>query len=795
MSLFDTDTLPVTSLTASEAATELARLAAEIARHDIAYHQRDKPEISDADYDALVRRNAAIEARFPDLVRADSPSRRVGAAPAAGFRKVAHALPMLSLGNAFSADDVADFVKGIRRFLMLGDDDALDFFAEPKIDGLSCSLRYVKGRLELAATRGDGAEGEDVTRNVLTIRDVPKELAGAGWPDILEVRGEVYMSRAEFLEMNRQRAGLGGESFANPRNAAAGSLRQLNPAITAGRPLRFFGYALGEVSAAVAPTHTEVRERLAGWGFTLNEPARLCRSADELMSYYREVEAARPELPFDIDGVVYKIDRHDLRERLGFVSRAPRWAIAHKFPAEQARTRLKAIVIQVGRTGVLTPVAELEPVNVGGVMVSRATLHNEDEIARKDVRPGDLVVVQRAGDVIPQIVASVEHAEGSEPHKMPETCPECGSAALREEGEVARRCTGGLICPAQALERLRHFVSRDAFDIEGLDEKTIEEFWAEGMIRSPVDIFRLEERDRDSLTPLRGRPGWGAKSVDNLFQAISRRQAGVELGRFIFALGIPQVGQVTAKRLAESHESVGAWRDAMVAALADQPGPAWKALLGVPNVGRTIARALADWVADAANVANFRAKRSELFPDLRGMVHTIRTRKDDKPAKLNASAADRLADAYGDVESFLAGLDAAGRDRPGPAWEALTNISDVGEEVATDIVRFFAEPHNTAILDALLDAVHVLDQPRRVAASSSPLSGKTVVFTGTLTAMSRGEAKARAEALGARVAGSVSAKTDFLIAGADAGSKAAKARDLGVRTLTEEEWLELAART
>ncbi len=696
MSLFSPDSLSVDRLTPGEAAGELARLAALIAHHDRLYHQLDTPELSDSEYDALVRRNTAIEARFPLLVRSDSPSRRVGAAPAAGFRKVVHTVPMLSLGNAFAEADVAEFLARLRRFLTLDDGDELALVAEPKIDGLSCSLRYERGRLALAATRGDGVEGEDVTRNVLTIKDIPHVLSGADVPGVLEVRGEVYMSRADFLALNRDRSALGGEIFANPRNAAAGSLRQLNPEVTASRPLRFFGYALGEVSESVAASHCEVRRRLADWGFHLNEPARTCRDLAGLVAYYREIEARRAELPFDIDGVVYKVDRYDLRERLGNTAKGPRWAIAHKFPAEQACTRLLKISIQVGRTGALTPVAELEPVTVGGVMVSRATLHNEDEIARKDVRAGDLVVVQRAGDVIPQIVRALEHGADSVPFSMPDRCPDCGSQAVREDGEVVRRCTGGLICPAQALERLRHFVSRDAFDIEGLGEKIIAEFWAEKLIERPGDIFRLAARDQGSLKPLRKRAGWGDKSAANLFAAIEARRT-IALERFIFALGIRQIGQATARLLARTYGTYARWRAAMLA------------------------------VAD---------------------------------------------------------------DRQGPAWVELTGIDQIGAVVAGDLAEFFAEPHNLAVLDDLALEIAVTDAELPKVADS-PVAGKTLVFTGTLAAMSRGEAKARAESLGAKVAGSVSAKTDFLVVGADAGSKAAKAAALGVTVLDEPAWLAL----
>ncbi|QQP90762.1 NAD-dependent DNA ligase LigA [Skermanella sp. TT6] len=691
--------IPADELSPEQAAEELAALAAEIAHHDTLYHQQDRPEISDAAYDLLRRRNDAIELRFPELKRGDSPSRKVGAAPAAGFAKVRHAVPMLSLGNAFAGEDVQEFVQRICRFLNIKEADQVEFVAEPKIDGLSCSLRYEKGRLVLAATRGDGQEGEDVTANVRTIGDVPEQLAGPV-PDVLEVRGEVYMDRAEFMALNERQAAAGKPIFANPRNAAAGSLRQLDSRITASRPLGFFGYSWGEVSEPLGTTQWEVRRRLEDWGFRPNKPAELCCGADALLRYYDQVQERRSTLPFDIDGVVYKVNRLDWQDRLGFVSRAPRWAIAHKFPAEQAQTRLKDITIQVGRTGAMTPVAELEPVTVGGVVVSRATLHNEDEIRRKDVRKGDLVVVQRAGDVIPQIVQAVldKRPADSEAYVFPDHCPVCGSAAVRPEGEVIRRCTGGLICEAQAVERLRHFVSRDAFDIEGLGEKIIREFWDEGMVRRPGDIFRLREKDAASLTRLKNRHGWGEKSAAKLFDSIDARRS-IPLDRFIFALGIPQVGQTTARLLARSYRGFDHWREQMAAA----------------------------------------------------QVHG--------------------SEAYGE----------------------LIGIEQIGPSVADDLLGFFAEPHNLEVLDDLLAAgVAVTDfVPPRV--QSSPIAGKTVVFTGTLETVTRSEAKARAESLGAKVAGSVSSKTDYVVVGADAGSKATKARDLGLTTLTEQEWLDLVA--
>jgi DNA ligase (NAD+) len=686
----------VEDLTAEQAAEELAALATEIAAHDRAYYQQDAPIVSDAEYDALRIRNAAIEARFPALVREDSPSRKVGAPAAAGFAKVEHARPMLSLANAFTEADLVEFVEGVRRFLRELRDDpgaSLEMMAEPKIDGLSISLRYERGRFAVGATRGDGYTGENVTANLRTLKDIPDRLSGAAdvLPDILEVRGEVYMTRADFAALNERQRQAGGKIFANPRNAAAGSLRQLDPGITAKRPLRFFAYAWGEISAPIATTHHDFLRRLEAFGLPVNPQARLCRDVEAMLAFYREIGDRRASLPYDIDGVVFKVDRIDWQERLGYVSRAPRWAIAQKFAAEKARTRLRAIRVQVGRTGTLTPVAELEPVTVGGVVVSRATLHNEDEIARKDVREGDTVVVQRAGDVIPQVVGVVpeERPKDAAPFRFPEHCPECGSLAVREPGEVARRCAGGLICPAQAVERLKHFVSRNAFDIDGLGERHIVAFRKDGLLTSPADIFRLREK----AEAIRERQGWGEKSVANLLSAIEARRT-IPLDRFIYALGIRQVGEATARLLARHYRSLAAWRDGMIA------------------------------------------------------------------------ASDPASDAYRELDS----------------------IEGVGPAVAADIVAFFAEPHNLAVLDDLAREVRVEDYaaPRR---AGSPLAGKTVVFTGALEKMTRGEAKARAEALGATVAASVSKKTDYVVVGADAGSKAAKARDLGVATLSEADWL------
>jgi DNA ligase (NAD+) len=691
---------PVDQLAAEEARDELAWLAEEIARHDQLYYAEAAPEISDAEYDALRRRNAAVEARFPELIRADSPSRRVGAAPAAGFAKVTHSRPMLSLENAFEEADVREFFAGIRNFFRRTAteaqvaEDVIEIMAEPKIDGLSIGLTYRRGRLVQGATRGDGVTGENVTANLRTLATIPEALAGKGWPELIEIRGEVYLERAGFFALNEERAAEGEPVFANPRNAAAGSLRQLDSTITARRPLKFFAYAWGEASGAFARTHDEALARFRDWGFTVNPRSRLCRGVDQALAFYGEIAAERAGLPYDIDGVVYKVNDLALQERLGMVSRAPRWAVAQKFPAQQAQTVLRDISIQVGRQGSLTPVAMLEPITVGGVVVQRATLHNEDEIARKDVRVGDTVVVQRAGDVIPQIVSVVleRRPKDAQPYQFPDHCPICGSLAVREPGQVVRRCTGGLICAAQAVERLRHFVSRDCFDIEGLGEKHITAFWQDGLIKQPGDIFRL---DPEVITR---REGWGELSARNLMAAIDERRR-IAFDRFINALGIPQVGQATARLLARHYRSLDAWRREMEAA------------------------------ADPASEAR----------------------------------------------------------------AGLLDIHGIGEEMAADIIGFFAEPHNRAVLDDLAREITVLDWEAPAQRAASPLAGKTIVFTGSLQSMSRSEAKARAEALGANVTSSVSAKTDYVVAGADPGSKATKAAALGVKLLDEAEWLALAA--
>ncbi|WP_298726903.1 NAD-dependent DNA ligase LigA [uncultured Ferrovibrio sp.] len=702
---------PVAELGPRQAKLEHARLEQEIAEHDKRYHQQDAPTISDADYDALKRRLLEIEARFPELATLGGVSSRVGAAPAPGFAKVRHSKPMLSLDNAFAEEDVADFLGRIRRFLNLKTTDELTIIAEPKIDGLSASLRYEHGELVRAATRGDGQEGEDVTANVKTLKyGVPHRLEGKGWPDVLEVRGEVYMTREDFLAFRaaqeelakeREARGLSAASIripVNPRNAAAGSLRQLDPEVTAKRPLRFFGYSWGEVSEPFTGTLSSVREKLASWGFTLNPHVEVCHSLEDLLAYYRKISGLRASLPFDIDGVVYKVDRLDWQDRLGFISRSPRWAIAHKFPAEQAETLLENIDIQVGRTGTLTPVAKLKPVNVGGVLVSNATLHNEDEIKRKDVRIGDTVIIQRAGDVIPQVVSVVleKRPPGAKEFQFPTKCPICGQPAEREVdaagGEDARRrCTGGVSCPAQAMEGLRHFVSRNAFDIEGIGEKQIAAFYEWGWIREPADIFKLTKH-ADSL---RKKEGYGETSVNNLLRAIEQRRT-IGFDRFIYALGIRHVGQERARLVAIHYETPERWLEAM----------------------------------DAA------------------------------------------------------------KEREGEAWGDLNSIDKMGDVVADAIVGFCTREQSRKVIDHLLAELKEVVPPEKPVTNSA-VTGKTVVFTGSLEKFTRDEAKARALSLGAKVAGSVSKKTDYVVAGPGAGSKLAEAQKLGVTVLSEDDWLKL----
>ncbi|MCA3350214.1 MAG: NAD-dependent DNA ligase LigA [Roseomonas sp.] len=700
---------PLHALTELDAAIELAELAREIARHDRLYHAKDQPEITDAEYDALVARNRAIEAQFPHLIRSDSPSRRVGAPVAEGFAKSRHGEPMLSLDNVFSPEEFSDFCKRIRRFLGLSETEALAFVGEPKIDGLSINLLYENGVFIKGATRGDGAEGEDVTANLLTIPSLPRHLKPP-FPASIEIRGEVFMDKADFLSFRaaqeaaaeaREARRAAGEKLgdavvipANPRNAAAGSVRQLDARITATRPLKLLAYAMGAASEAPAETHHDFLDALRRWGFAVNPLSRRLESEDAAEHFQAEIGAGRAALGYDIDGVVYKLDRIDWQRRLGFVGRAPRWAVAWKFPAEQAVTKLLDIEIQVGRTGALTPRAVMEPVNVGGVVVRHATLHNEDEITRKDVRIGDTVMLQRAGDVIPQILGVVleKRPADTQPYAFPLNCPACGSHAIRDGEDVVRRCTGGLTCPAQTTERLRHFVSRRAMDIEGLGEENIQFLFDAGLIKSPADIFRLHQK-RETLA---GFEGWGERKISKLLEAIEARRS-VALERFIFALGIRRIGEQNAKLLARHYHSLEAWRAAMIAA------------------------------------------------------HIIGSE----------------------------------------AREELGSIQGIGPAIAEELVEFFAEPRNLAALDDLASEVSPLPVEETSAADSA-FAGKTMVFTGTLEKMTRDEAEALAERLGAKVTKSVSKKTDFVVVGADAGSKAAKAAELGVKTLTEAEWVEMA---
>lgn len=685
---------PVSALTDLEAAAELAFLAKRMAELDKAYYQADDPLVSDAEYDALKRRNEAIEARFPHLVRADSPSKKVGAKASEDFAKVTHSVPMLSLGNIFSTDEIFEFSNRIRRFLGLDDDAELAFMAEPKLDGLSFSALYVNGEFVRGATRGDGSVGEDITENLKQIKDLPLKLVGNDIPERLDIRGEVIMNKADFFALNDEQTAAGKKPFANPRNAAAGSLRQLDPRITGRRRLSLFGYTFGETSAEPWDSQDAFLQKIRSWGFPVNPEVRLCKTAQELADFFENLADTRPNLPYDIDGAVYKVNRRDWQERLGFVARAPRWAIAHKFPAEQAQTKLENIRIQVGRTGALTPVADLTPVNVGGVMVSHATLHNEDELKRKDIRIGDTVVIQRAGDVIPQVVrvVSEKRPADSVPFEFPTVCPVCGAHVVRDPDEAVQRCSGGLVCPAQAVESLKHFVSRDALNIEGLGAKNMAFFFDRGWIKTPSDVFTLESRVGADIRRL---DGWGDKSADNLFAAIRKVAAATPMEKFLFALGIREVGQATARLLAAHYLTMPAFLEQM------------------------------------------------------------------------SLAQDRESDAY----------------------KELLSIESIGDVIACEILDFTAEEHNRTEIDKLLNLMTVTAFVP--VENDSPLAGKTVVFTGSLETMTRSEAKAKAQSAGAKVAGSVSKKTDYVVLGADAGSKAQKAAELGITVLSESEFTEL----
>ena len=768
---------------------EHASLAKEIARHDELYFRDDAPEISDAAYDALRRRLAEIEEQHPELVSAASPSVRVGAAPVEAFGKIVHDVPMLSLGNAFEDADVTDFATRVRRFLNLDAAAELAITAEPKIDGLSISLRYESGKLLHAATRGDGAEGENVTANVRTIGDVPTALRGNNVPDTIDIRGEIYLGHDDFRRLNEAQAAAGDKVFANPRNAAAGSLRQLDASITARRPLRFFAYAWGAASSLPADTQSGVIAAYADWGLPTNPLMQRCSTTAELLAYYREIGEKRASLGYDIDGVVYKVDRLDLQARLGFVSRSPRWAIAHKFPAEQATTELLGIDIQVGRTGALTPVAKLAPVTVGGVVVSNATLHNADEIQRKDIRIGDTVVVQRAGDVIPQVVSVRidKRRAHSKPYVFPTVCPECGSHAIREtdhttgEKDVVARCSGGLICPAQARERLKHFVSRLAFDIEGLGDERIDTFYREGLVMRPADIFTLAERDARSEKRLQNREGMGTKSVENLFRSIEARRS-IVLDRFIFSLGIRHVGETTSKDLARAFGSYAAFQEAIAAAAKTRPGPHYLRIAGIKGVGEKTANTLIQHFATQTPRGHDLFGATRDIPSIGALIAGIKG--------VRGSAAVALGEVFGTPAEFLACVGHANKELPGDDYRSFTGLNGIGE-VATDaLIAFFAEPHNRDAVSDLMAQVTVRDYDRGQT-KVSPVTGKTVVFTGSLATIGRTEAKAMAERLGAKVAGSVSKKTDFVVAGADAGTKLDKAGELGVTVLSEAEWLAL----
>ena len=795
-------------LTAPQAAERHAALSAEIAEADSAYHGEDAPIMSDADYDRLRRELESLEAAFPDLAGTGPASASVGAKPSEKFAKVRHPVPMLSLGNAFAEEEVHDFVARVRRFLNWPEGDELAVTAEPKIDGLSLSLRYEGGRLVTAATRGDGEEGENVTANAREVGDIPQTLSGEDVPEVCEVRGEVYLSHSDFAAINARQEAAGKALFANPRNAAAGSLRQLDPSVTASRPLRFFAYAWGEVRPPFEGTQSGVMERFRRWGLPVNPRTLRCLSAAEMLAHYRAIEAARPDLGYDIDGVVYKVDDLALQRRLGFVSRSPRWALAHKFAAERALTVLEAIDINVGRTGSLNPLARLRPVTVGGVVVSNATLHNEgyvqgvdgdgDEIREgRDIRVGDTVVVMRAGDVIPKVIDVVldKRRADAGPYRFPETCPACGSRAVRETNprtgrlDAVRRCTGGLICPAQGLERLKHFVSRNAFDLEGFGQTYIEVLFEAGLVHQPADLFRLDFEPlkaaivarREALSAERRGEGEAApkkakkkgededKAIRNLLASVEARRS-LPLNRFLFALGIRHIGESTAKALAKRFSDVTALIAAIEAAGAAKAGPDWLALSAVPKIGPTTRDRLveAGWPV----------------PPTEGSPEETRVR-------LTSAQRESLLAQFGDEAGAQAAVARAAEQRPGDAYRLLADDGEVGEVATDSLLAFFAEPHNRDAVEALLREVRV--EPVEAAGSVEAFAGKTIVFTGTLEKMTRNEAKATAERLGAKVSGSVSAKTDLVVAGPGAGSKLKDAERLKVKVVSEDDWLAMLA--
>ncbi|GJE57672.1 MULTISPECIES: NAD-dependent DNA ligase LigA [Methylobacterium] len=803
----------IDSLTEAGAKERHAALSAEIAEADRLYHGEDAPEISDAEYDALRRELEAIEARFPDLAGTGEASVSVGAKPSSRFEKVRHAVPMLSLGNAFADEEVEDFVARVRRFLNWPDGEPLAFTAEPKIDGLSLSLRYEKGQLVTAATRGDGEVGEKVTANARTVDDIPEMLSGTGWPDVLEVRGEVYLSHADFAAINMRQEADGKPAFANPRNAAAGSLRQKDAAITASRPLHFFAYAWGEVSEPVAETQFETLARFRDWGLSVNPLTVRCESAAELIAHYEKIGRQRADLGYDIDGVVYKVDDLALQKRLGFVSRSPRWALAHKFAAQEAFTTLEAIDIQVGRTGSLNPLARLKPVTVGGVVVSNATLHNEGYVQGvggdgepirdgRDIRVGDTVIVVRAGDVIPKVMDVVldKRPADSKPFVFRTTCPACGSKAVREMNprtkklDAIRRCTGGLICPAQGVERLKHFVSRNGFDLEGFGQTYIEVLFEAGLVKQPADLFRLEFEPlqaaivarREELSAQRRAEGEPApkkptkkkgeeedKAITNLLASLDARRT-IPLNRLLFALGIRHIGESTAKALAKRFSDMRTLESAIDAAAGAQAGPDWLELSGIPRIGPGTRDKL---------FAETEASPGEA---LKGLSTGARLR-----ARLTSAQGEALLAHYGNAEAADAALERAAGQRPGEAYHLLADDGEIGPVATDSLIEFFAEPHNAEAVAALLD--QVTTEPLAAAATATAFAGKTVVFTGTLEKMTRSEAKATAERLGAKVSGSVSAKTDLVVAGPGAGSKLKDAEKHAVKVISEDDWLAMLA--
>ena len=807
--------IAVDKLTEKQAVKELAELAELIAYHDRLYEEA-RPEITDAEYDELRTRNEEIEARFSDLIRADSPSKRVGYIPPSGFKKVRHSVPMLSLDFVYSLNKIDDFIDRIRHFIIDLKDPSVpfDFVAEPKIDGVSCSLRYENHKLIQAATRGDGQIGEDITENAKKIVDIPNKLPSDS-PSIIEIRGEVYINDKDFIHLNEQQKRVGEKTFANPRNAAAGSLRQLDPKITETRPLRFFAYAWGEVSRPFAKTQWEARIHLESWGFKLNKPSRVVKNLEEIKAYYDEIDSTRSRLGFSIDGVVYKVNRLDFQERLGFKNRSPQWAIAHKFSPEKAQTHIRRISISVGRMGTLTPIAELEPVNVGGVLVSRATLHNQDEIERKDFRVGDQVVVQRAGDVIPQVVSVLinKRPQDAEPFQFPDHCPSCNSKAVRQVGEADWTCTASLTCPAQALERLTHFASRNAFDIEGLAEQNLKLFLDEGLLQSPADIFRLEDKlspgdifsanksERGRPLPLQEREGWGPVSASKLFAAIRKRKT-IPLDRFIYALGINQVGEATAKLLARNYISINKFLRSMEAA--QNRGSSNFSVSEFSLQGKN-PKKLCEAIEQAGYNLNKISDCENPIDSLNTMLKIDNLYKEilDKRSDINitdeiASLIKKSKQLNDNTQEIIKTLNrliielAYPHETPkkSDAYRHLESINGIGPIVADKILSFLADTHNRSIINDLIRQIEVTDFTISQV-STSQLTGKTIVLTGTLESMTRSEAKNKAESLGAIVAGDVSSKTDYVIAGTSPGSKVEKAKGLGKKILSEDEWLKM----